>query len=77
MSSEQVNSKRKQRLEPLAYGLAGASLASSLSKRALSAAIRAGELRSYKRGRRRIIFRQDLEDFLRAGHATRSDEACA
>lgn len=66
MTSEQM---------PIAYGLRGAAFASSLSKRTLQNAIRDGTLRSYKRGRRRIIFRQDLEDFLRAGgHPTRSDE---
>jgi excisionase family DNA binding protein len=51
--------------EPLAYDIRQAEVVSSLSSRKLSDAIRRGELRSFKKGRRRIIMRADLEDYLR------------
>jgi excisionase family DNA binding protein len=52
--------------ERLSFSLQGAAEASSLSLRTLSDAIRRGELRSFKRGRRRIILRDDLEAYLRS-----------
>ena len=53
--------------ERLAFSFRGASTASSLSVRKLSDAVRRGELRAFKKGRRRIILREDLEAYLRAG----------
>jgi hypothetical protein len=53
--------------QPLAYSLKLASAVSSLSIRKLSDAIRRRELRSFKKGRRRIILRPDLETYLRSG----------
>jgi hypothetical protein len=53
--------------EPLAYNVRQAATASSLSVRKLSDLIRIGDLRSFKKGRRRIILRKDLEAFLRSG----------
>jgi len=49
---------------PLAYSPRGAAEASSFSLREVMKAIADGELRSFKRGRRRIILREDLEQFL-------------
>lgn len=56
----------KTRGERLAFSLRGASDASSLSIRKLSDAVRRGELRAFRKGRRRIIFREDLEVYLRS-----------
>ena len=50
---------------PLAYSPRGAAEASSFSLREVMKAIADGELRSFKRGRRRIILREDLEQFLK------------
>ena len=52
--------------EPIAYNVRQAAAASSLSVRKLSDAIRLRELRSFKKGRRRIILREDLEAYLRS-----------
>ena len=51
--------------EPMAYSPEGASQTSTLSLREIMKAIRAGHLRSFKKGRRRIIFRKDLEAYLK------------
>ena len=40
---------------------------SSLSMRHVMKAIATGELKSFKKGRRRIIFREDLEAYLQSG----------
>ena len=49
----------------LAYSPQGAALASSLSIRKIREAIATGELRSRKKGRRRIILAGDLNRYLR------------
>jgi excisionase family DNA binding protein len=43
-----------------------AAQATSLSLRTIAYAISTGELRSFKKGRRRLIFREDLETYLRS-----------
>ena len=53
-------------LKPVAYSTRQAALVSSLSLRHVMNAIATGELRSYKKGRRRVIFREDLETYLRS-----------
>jgi excisionase family DNA binding protein len=50
----------------LSYSPQGATQASGLPLRTITAAIADGRLRSFKLGRRRIIFRDDLEAFLRS-----------
>jgi excisionase family DNA binding protein len=50
----------------IAYSPRSAAAVSSLSVRTVMAAIASGELRSVKKGRRRIIFAADLEAFLRS-----------
>lgn len=57
---------REGQLTVMAYSPKGASQASSLSIRQVMKAIANGELRSFKRGRRRLIFREDLETYLRS-----------
>lgn len=52
--------------EAIAYSPQQASDVSSLSLRTITAAIASGQLRSFKRGRRRIIFRTDLDTYLRS-----------
>ncbi len=56
---------RSRPLPIVAYSPQGAAFASSLSIRTIRAALAAGELRSKKKGRRRIIFACDLERYLR------------
>jgi excisionase family DNA binding protein len=51
--------------ERIAYSPREAAAASSLSVRKLMAAIADGHLKSYRKGRRRLIFREDLERYLR------------
>jgi excisionase family DNA binding protein len=53
-------------LKPIAYSTRQAAVVSSLSLREVMKAIATGELKSFKKGRRRIIFRQDLEAYLRS-----------
>ena len=55
--------------DAISYSPAQAAAVSSLSLRSSTAAIAAGDLPSFKRGRRRIIFRADLEADLRRGRA--------
>jgi excisionase family DNA binding protein len=55
----------RQSPEPLTYSPQAAAQVTSLSLRRITTAIATGELRSVKRGRRRLIFREDLERFLR------------
>lgn len=50
----------------IAFSPRKAAEASSLSLRTLMTAIASGELPSTKKGRRRLIFRGDLETYLRA-----------
>jgi excisionase family DNA binding protein len=50
----------------MAYSPQGAAEASSLSLREVMRAIAAGQLRSFKRGRRRLVFREDLEAYLKS-----------
>jgi excisionase family DNA binding protein len=50
----------------IAYSPREAADVTSLSLRKLMDAIAAGELRSFKKGRRRVIFRADLEAYLRS-----------
>jgi excisionase family DNA binding protein len=49
----------------LSYNPQQASLATGLPLRTITAAIASGDLRSFKVGRRRLIFRDDLERYLR------------
>ena len=51
----------------LAYSPKEAAAASSLSLRKVMEAIATRELRSLKKGRRRLILRTDLEAYLRSG----------
>lgn len=51
----------------VAYSPKGVAEVSSLSLRKVMDAIAKGELRSFKKGRRRIILREDVEQFLRRG----------
>ena len=64
----QASKRLKSHTEPLTIALSpkAASEASSLSLRTIMNAIRSGELRSCKRGRRRLIFPVDLRRYLRA-----------
>ncbi len=52
---------------PLAYSIRQAAAASSLSIRKLSDAIRHGELPAFRKGRRRIVMREDLLNYLKSG----------
>jgi excisionase family DNA binding protein len=52
--------------EPLAYRMPDASRVTGISIAKLYELIAAGELKSVKRGGRRLILRADLETFLRA-----------
>ena len=56
-------------VEPMAFNLQEAAVASSLSARKLADAIRSGRLPSYRNGRRRLIFREDLERYLKGQDA--------
>ncbi len=53
--------------EPLAYNIQQAAASSSLSVRKLADAIRRGELRSFRKGRRRVVLKVDLVKYLKAG----------
>ena len=57
---------------PVAFSIRQAAAASSLSIRTLSEAIRHGELRAYRKGRRVIVMRDDLETYLRSQMALRT-----
>jgi excisionase family DNA binding protein len=57
---------RKSIAKPIAYSPQRAAEASGLSLRYVWKALSTGALRSFKKGRRRIIFREDLEAYLRA-----------
>lgn len=56
---------RDRSLGQIAYSTRQAAEVSSLSLRQVMKAIASGELRSNKKGRRRIIFAKDLEKYLR------------
>jgi hypothetical protein len=58
-----------QPTDAISYSPAQAAAVSSLSLRSIAAAIATDDLPSFKRGRRRIIFRADLEAYLAAGRA--------
>jgi excisionase family DNA binding protein len=62
----QVHDSDSQAPQVIAYSPKGAAHASSLSLREVMKAIRAGKLASFKKGRRRIILRQDLEAYLKS-----------
>jgi hypothetical protein len=52
--------------DPIAYGgLPAASQASGVSVRQLARDVASGALVSFKLGRKRLVFRQDLENYLR------------
>jgi excisionase family DNA binding protein len=51
----------------IAYSPKEAADATSLSLRKLMGAIASGELRSFKKGRRRVILARDLQRYLEAG----------
>jgi excisionase family DNA binding protein len=53
-------------VDQIAYSPPQAAAASSLSLRTITAAIASGELRSFRLGRRRIVFRTDLDAYLRS-----------
>ena len=55
-----------KRRDAIAYSPKEAADVSSLSLRKLMAAVATGELRSFKKGRRRIILAKDLEAYLQA-----------
>jgi excisionase family DNA binding protein len=55
--------------EPIAYSPQRAAETSGLSLRYVMKAISGGKLRSFKKGRRRIILREDLEAYLRSVEA--------
>ena len=52
-------------MEPLAYSVEAAAVASAASKSVLRAAISAGDLPARKRGRRLVILADDLQAWLR------------
>jgi excisionase family DNA binding protein len=54
-------------IDRLSYNPQEAALTTGLPLRTITAAIASGELRSFKKGRRRIIFREDLDAYLRLG----------
>jgi hypothetical protein len=51
--------------DPISYTLPGASLATGVSVRQLARDVASGALVSFKRGRRRLVLRTDLERWLR------------
>ncbi len=51
---------------PAAYSLTQASQLTSLSRRALSRYVNSGDLPAFRAGSRILIFRKDLEAFIRA-----------
>ena len=55
--------------DAIAFSPRQAALISSLSLRTITAAVASGELPSFRKGRRRVIFRADLEAYLRCGQA--------
>jgi excisionase family DNA binding protein len=57
----------------LAYSPKEAATATSLSVRQISRAISAGDLKSSKIGRRRVIARADLERYVTVGTASESN----
>jgi excisionase family DNA binding protein len=59
----------------IAYSPREATTATSLSLRQITRAISAGDLKSSKIGRRRVITRTDLERYLSAGPASESNRA--
>jgi len=62
----------KQSSAVVAYSPRTAADASSLSLRTVMAAIASGQLRSFKKGRRRVIFSSDLDSYLRSAESPRS-----
>jgi excisionase family DNA binding protein len=59
----------------IAYSPRTAAEVSSLSLRTVMTAIASGELRSVKKGRRRIVFAVDLENYLRSAQPAPTPEA--
>ena len=57
--------QKRHRSKPIAYSPQRAAEASSLSLRYVMKAIAQGTLKSFKKGRRRIVLREDLEKYLR------------
>lgn len=70
MSHLRASTSERPHSEAIAFSPAQAAFVSSLSLRTITAAIASGELRSVTKGRRRVIFRADLESYLRSqlGH---------
>jgi excisionase family DNA binding protein len=62
MNNKSISTERA----PLAYSIPGASATSTLSIRKISDAIRRGELKAYRKGRRRLVLREDLEAYLKS-----------
>jgi excisionase family DNA binding protein len=50
--------------EPFAYTIAEACVVASIGRTALYEAIRSGDLRARKRGRRTLVLRDDLKKFI-------------
>ena len=69
-SDSPATSASPRTVSTVAYSPRQAADASSLSLRHVMTAIAAGRLRSFKHGRRRLIFRDDLETYLK-GDANR------
>jgi excisionase family DNA binding protein len=63
---EQQEEPKGTQSEPIAYSPQGAAETSSLSLRHVMKEIASGRLKSIKKGRRRIILREDLEEYLSA-----------
>jgi excisionase family DNA binding protein len=61
-----ANTDSARSTDQLSYSPQGASQVTGIPPRTITAAIAEGRLRSFKVGRRRIIFRDDLEAFLRS-----------
>ena len=59
--------------DPISYTLPAASQATGISVRQLARDVATGALVSFKRGRRRLVFRADLERYLRGDRGERGE----